>query len=227
MERDIRSQDEPKKEIKFRRIQLRIEDEIRKTDDYGNLQKILDRYSDNTIRKCLLGGNSDSVKRLTTVCREAGFYFRTKEANRFERVIKENKIPIRACHLPPVRKNGKVYPKRYIIVLAKHKEKIAEIFNNEPSLQEFKRNPVRLAYGEWDGKLPTTNLQHKKDDYASLSRLRISLNGSALGTLWRKKHSDLLVNCPVPIFETNKRYFYPKNREEDLRKFLKEKLGIV
>lgn len=201
-----------------------IDEAVKGENDDETLQLLLDSIPDNAIRN--MYKKSDSIAPLSHLVKELGFHHVSLEDIHFlEGVLAQNNVPVRRAIAGEVTRGGKKYQVSNIVVLKKHKERIRQVLEHETNLQKDKKSPITLVAGNWSGELPTSNIVKKRNEYSSLLKLVNALSGSGVSNIL-KQVGDL-EGCPVPIFKVDVMYLYPKNREEELRVFLRKKLGIV
>lgn len=117
----------------------RIEEE----DDDSKLSGILNDYTDGSLMGCIGHRKKDPdmpLMYLHPLIREAGFHPEVKFLNLFFESIKGKGIPVRKIISQRYsEKKGKITLVNYI-VLKKHRQRITDAINNDPSLQKFLRH---------------------------------------------------------------------------------------
>ncbi|MBI4096592.1 MAG: hypothetical protein HY425_02635 [Candidatus Levybacteria bacterium] len=192
------------------------------------LQEILDSFSAGSLRAYRDNHKKDKVfTSLYAIIREAGFHPHGNYVSPFAEAIKTAGIPMKTVQLDARNKKGEDITKKYYILFAKHQDRIIQAIQNDLSLQRFKRNPVRLVCGIPDGKFPTTtNLLRNREKYGgnltALAHEAIGFRSDAYNP--EKSLAAIMKGCPVPIFKIRRGgYFYPLERVEEIKAFLKSK----
>lgn len=184
--------------------------------DDQKLQEILDSFTSHfTVHR--RRGQEKVLTDLSSVLRAGGFYFRGNAITIFVEKLKTKNIPIRQVGREV--KNRKDIA-NYWIVYGKHQQRIIDALKDDPELQEFKKNPVQLIFGNFDGKLPTTNEIRKKTKYGRVRNLAKETLGVRIGGRSKITLSMLLDGCSVPIFKCRNVASFPLNRKEELQEFI-------
>lgn len=208
----------PAKPTKYEDFEAKVVDA---KDDNEKLRGILDNTPAQQLQDFYHLYRKDEKRILTdlsSAARKAGFY--THKKNRlFAERLREKGIPVRGIDLS----NGKSkYPQVSWITYSQCEVSINAL-RDDPSLQEFKENPVQLICGAI-GIIPTTTQLHRKEEYFTLSKKTLK----ALGINPKELNLTELFdeNCPIPIIEykLRKSLFCPNYGKRDLKAFLQSKL---
>lgn len=203
--------------ISYEDLKAKIEAEA----DDMKLQEILDKltmaYFQYNVRRRIQAAEKVVVS-LTFVLREAGFYPQ-RHLSTFAEKLKEKGIPVRRYNHAKGSKPEIIY----WFVFGKHKERVIDALENDPDLQRFRENPVKLICGEFEGEMPTTTDAYRKRSKkygTNLTRIIQEATGHHIASRGRLRVSDFLRGCPVPVFKFSHRYIYPLDRTRELKSFL-------
>lgn len=132
------------KEIFVKKIETEGDDE--------KLQEFLDSLPINALRGFLGGDSShETLTTVSVIARKKGFRFHNRHVRSIAEKIKITGIPIR--QIVSSFENGKILSSYYVVYAKpKHAERIAEILRNDPDLQRFRENPVKLICGAFEEK---------------------------------------------------------------------------
>lgn len=208
-----------------------IKRKVSKEENWRKLQGILNGLSGNSIRGYIDSHREkgqDLFESLGVIAREAEFNdFR--QVKILYRALRRLGIPgkrIRTGNYTHKKAKGRSYPQYYYVVFAKHRDVIKEVLSDNPSLQRFKGNPVRQAYGPENNDIPNTTRLRKKEEFLSVKTALDSL-GIKPQVPTISYESLLSVGCPVSIFTDTHGFYYPVENEEAFKAFLQEKLKVA
>lgn len=211
-------------EVPLFRTYGNFETSVRETDDHKKLQEILNGYTDGSLRGYISNHRKDEEKTLITlssVLREGYFTFQPQFLKLFVERLQIKGIPMRGITTGIKESNTRTA--RYWIVFYKNREEIIDVLKEDPDLQRFKENPVRLAFGAFEGKMPnTTELKYKRG-YESVrmlvdETLEIKTTGRAKTT-----SGALLHGCTASIFRYNKGLYFSLSQKAELQAFIRKR----
>ena len=187
--------------------------------DNKKLQEILDSFTDDSIRGYIQYHRKDEEKVLTflsPVLRKAGFYFNAKFVGLFAHKLQAKDMPIIA-----VKAREGIY--WVVYGLDAHREKIIDVLKDDPDLQEFKKNPVQLAFGAFEGELPKATELMRKKGYDAFGNVVYETLGIRIAGRPKITPASLLDGCPVPIFRFSNRFSFPLSQKVELQNFLRKR----
>lgn len=158
---------------------------------------------------------------LVNVVREDGFHIRSQDSHLFANVVSNNSIPMRRIDMAVKGKKQKMLT--YYVLLDRHKERVKKAVSKAEDLVKFRRNPVELFCGHEPKEFPNTTILQKKRGYENVGKL-FKEQGAEVGALSNIRYSEILADCPIPIFRIRRRLFYKIDQEEELSKFIAKKV---
>lgn len=205
-----------------------LEEKVKEEKDDKKLQDILNEIPVNTIVKYMRGKDFKVLIFLTNVLKSNGFFVRNRELKSVAGAIKkiDPEIPIRIVETNyKLKIRSKEYIQSYMIVFAKHTDRILEAVRGNPDIFErLSDNPVKLLFGPEPERFPNTYELTKTGNYTSIKSILLKHFNSLFSENKPIKYRDLLSGCPVPILIQRNAYYYPIEEEESLAAFLREKL---
>lgn len=186
--------------------------QIEKEEDNKKLQEILDSRSDTSLKKCLnRPGKPPLLLSLRNTLRQAGYHF--VRLDPFVKTLQKEGIPLRGV-------KGSMIRQTYWVILAKRQEAALKAVSDNPGLQPFKENPVKLISGIAET-LPTTHEFRFSGQYQSVWKFIFD----KVGWIGNESIEQFLAGCPVPVFCYRGTCSFPLDRQEELAAFIKEKYG--
>lgn len=182
------------------------------------IQALLDKITSLDHYRILI--KNDLIRNLTSVAKKAGLHLAGPELYTVVDSLQRKKMP--AGKFIRKKKNGEIIGHFHFIAAIDEAEAI-NILKNDPKLADLKINPVKLVAGP-EGKTPTTSeLLHRKG-FDNVGNLVRKIMGKTINFKSKIRTSDILKGSSVPVWLYNNSYFYPKDREEELRTFLEPRL---
>lgn len=186
----------------------------------SEIQRALNRVK-RKLRQTLAQRENPPFLSVSKAARMAGFHFRVGATSIFVDSLRQSKIPV--GQLPHVSKSRHAikYPTYYFIA-TQHLERAKEALLQDAHLAGFRENPVKQIAGP-DGKIPVTTKLIQGKGYQSPRQLFRQLRINLGRTLIIKYEDFFDENCPVSVFKLRDAYYYPKEKEGELKRYIRER----
>lgn len=211
-------------ELPYRKTKAeRLMDLLRSSEKDAEIQSALDQIN-NSFYKAHLTEEIPTVLSVYKVARSAGFFLRQDRLPNFIDTLREAQIPFREWKPRP-----KDIQVSYYFIAAKHFDRAKEAFHEDPRLQVFQDNPVKLLRGP-EGETPAISEFFHSKRYKSPGYLFRAL-GISVGRVKGIRYQNFFdARCPVSIYKFNSTYYFEAEQEEQLIDYLKgraQELGIL
>ncbi len=198
-------------------------DLVKKVENENNdkkLEQILDDLPVQTIIDFLTNHKDGAIRTVSKVIRGDGFHPNNKDIQEyFIKAIRKAGIPVRRA--------SKGDKRNYWVIFSKHTDRTIEALNKDSALERFRKNPISLAFGTFDGKSPTTTQLKRKQEYGNAGELVYEVINYRIGRNSKLKYADFFNSSPVPIFTYQGRYYYSLEKKRVFEEFLLEKYSQI
>lgn len=206
---------------------------LEQEEDDTKLQQIMNEFSPSIVLHNTLESQKKNRSRpkvfttLRNVTAESFHYKQSREITEtfLDSLVKAG-IPFRIIEI--------YENKRYIILLEKHRQRVLDAFDADPSLERFKENPVKLACGDKTTILPNTTELKNRGNYLSphaiLKEMGIRIGPTNMGEFYSWLFRD---DCPTPVFYTQsasanrkpiRKYSIESSRKEEFKKYVLQRI---
>ena len=201
----------------------RLMDLLRSSENDAEIQAALDRIN-NSFYLAHLTQEVPVVLPVYKVARMSGFFLRQDRLRDFIDTLHEAQIPLGEWKPKP--KKDQV---TYYFIATQHFDRAKQAFYQDPKLQVYQDNPVKLVYGP-EGKTPAiSDFVHSKR-YKSPGYLFRAL-GIPVGRVKGIRYRNFFdASCPVSIFKFYRAYYFEADQENLLIDYIKgraQELGIL
>ncbi len=181
------------------------------------IQQLLDTVNSHLY---LLNGQEEKgfILPIVILARDLGFHMTLRENHLIEEALRKAKIPV--GHMTREVKSG---PQKgmmhYWFIAAIHETRAIEVLSNDPTLEQFLKNPVTQLSGERT-KLPTTWNLEDREKYPLLADLLIAMS------VKRPRKTRIFIkslfneNCKLTIYQAGGKLQYPVEQTELLKEFI-------
>ncbi|OGH21271.1 MAG: hypothetical protein A2958_02115 [Candidatus Levybacteria bacterium RIFCSPLOWO2_01_FULL_38_13] len=211
-------------------------EQLTKEEDDKKIQQILDELPPNIILANLvkrkLGYNAKRDGLFITVGDlTSGVFHYSSEATRlFFDSLRLSGISSRPveCRVP---KTGEVQV-HYYVLLERHRERALGVLDEDPSLQKYKENPVKIICGKGNDPIPSTHQLQHSGDFRSVESLFKEMKVLISKRRSGFHYSDFLTpECRVPVYQyqhgSRINYYFPEKYAAALKNFLTNRYAAL
>lgn len=157
---------------------------------------------------------------------EGGCHLPLQKSGQLLKVVQVSGLPLGVVE-EEVHSGQETVIQRHHFIAGQHKKRLIRLLRQDETMRRYFRNPVSLAWGQTPETMPTTGQIQDREKFRSpahiFSELGLAWGPRSLEGFYRKIFSH---DCPVPIFSQGRGYFYPREKEGDLREFVKKQIGL-
>lgn len=192
---------------KKRDLQKILED-ISREDDTARLRNLFSEV-DNSVYDAMRESGSNLLTMLRNAIKAGGYHIRGKEFQLFINTIDNDSlrpdqvVPV-GVFTKDVKSGSQKGIQTYYFTRSDFVQRAIALWNQNPDLDKYLTNPVRLVAGPVPEKLPTTN-DFAKGTYPRLYQLMAKLGYRILPGFSLQDTTLPLRNCPAPVFTWIKR----------------------
>jgi len=151
----------------------------------------------------------------------AGYHIRRpQESSLFYGVIKIEEIPM--VNIPRKTKVGskEIVLSYHAVLTEDYEERVKNAWRKREDLQKFLISPVQQVAGPEQQEIPSTYLIEQRSRFRTLGTLLLEF-GAGLGRPSKRSRTLLLekYDLPVPIFHAHKGYYYPVEKDAEVRSY--------
>lgn len=206
-----------------RKDREKIQQLIKEEDD-KRIQKIMDELSYGAISRNMKEPRERKKRRnprvFTTIGRVASDIYRYNftQTHLFAQDLEENGIPNRIVEVDRKERKDLTY-----VLLEKHRDRALAAWKKNPKLEQFKINPVNVAYGSPNTDVPTTTQLSQGKDYRSVFSILSDLAIRIPPQHQVKFRKWLFEGCPITVWAyRGERYIAASDTDQFKQYFLKK-----